>query len=94
MFYNTLFKPLQKSKTPINEYTGYETYPSSSEAPILEFWGMGNKYHFIAINSIAINSIPLWPRLIVPNRVSSKGKTEISNHFLYLKPFNCVQTND
>ena len=37
---------------------------------------------------------PLWPRVVVPVRVTSIGQIELFNHSQYLKPFNCVQTND
>ena len=42
---------------------------------------------------------PLWPGPIklgdvVPVKVQSIGQIELINHFLYLKPFNCVKTYD
>ena len=43
---------------------------------------------------IAITSRFNLVRVIVPFRVSSIGQIEICTHLLYLKPFNCVQTND
>ena len=32
--------------------------------------------------------------VVVPVRVPSMDQIELFNHFLYLKPFKCVQTND
>ena len=37
---------------------------------------------------------PLWLRVVVLGRVPSMGQIELFNHFLYLKPFNYVQTNN
>ena len=37
---------------------------------------------------------PLWPWVVVPVRVLSKGQIDQLNYLLYMKPFNCVQTND
>ena len=54
--------------------------------PVL--WGMWS------IPSLLLLPHLLWPGVVVPVRVPSMGEIEIFNHFLYLKPFNEVQTND
>ena len=47
------------------------------------------KYSFIAITP---RFTLIWSGLLV--RVPSIDQTELFNHLLYLKSFNCVRTND
>ena len=35
-----------------------------------------------------------WAVVVVPVRIPVLGQTEIFKYFLYLKPFDCVQTNE
>ena len=69
-------------------HPGYDTKPSDDEAPILELWWMWSTH------SLPLLLGPLWPEMVVPIRVLSMGLTELFNDLLYLKLFNCVQTND
>ena len=44
--------------------------------------------------SVPLLPDPHGPRVVVPVQVPSMGQIELFNYLLYLKPFNCVQTND
>ena len=46
------------------------------------------------ILSLPLLSGPLWPGVVVRVKVPCMGQIELFNHFLYLKPFNCMQTNN
>ena len=61
---------------------------SNGEIPVLELSGMWST------PLLPLLSCPLWPEVIVPVRVLFMAQGEIFNHLLFLKPFNCVQTND
>ena len=78
---------LEMGKT-INECPGYEAKPSNSEASVLELWGMWSTL------SLPLLPGPLSPWVVVFVKVPSMGQIELFNHLLYLKPFNCVQTNE
>ena len=62
--------------------------PSDDEDLVLEIWEM------LTIPSLPLLPGPLWPVVVVSVRVPSMGQIELFNHILYLKPFNCVHTND
>ena len=79
---------MQKDKTPFNKHPGYATKPSNGEAPVLELWGMWST------SLLPLHSGQLWFKVIEPVRVQSMGQIELFNNLLYLKPSNCVQTND
>ena len=66
------------------KYPGYDIKLHSS----FGFWGMLNTV------SLPLLSGPLWPGVVVPDRVPSMDQTELFNLLLgisYLKPYNCVQ---
>ena len=44
-------------------------------------------------SSLLLLQDQLWLGVVVPVRDRSMGQIEIFNHFLYMKLFNCVQTN-
>ena len=71
-----------------NKCPEYDTKLSNSEAPVLELWRMGST------PSLPLLPSPLWPGVAVTVRVPSIAKIKRFNHSLYMKPFNCVQTND
>ena len=80
--------PLQRGKTPTHICSGYDSKQSDGESPVLGFWWMWNPL-----------SMPLqlglpWPGAVVFVRVLSIVQIKLFKHLLYLKPFNCVQTND
>ena len=60
---------------------------SEGEIPVLEFLGM------LSTPSLPLLPGSLWPGVVIPVWVPSIGQIELFNHFLYLKPFNRVQTN-
>ena len=66
----------------------YDTKPSDEEVAVLELWGMWSTC------SLLLLSFPLWLDVVIPVRAWSTGQIELFNHLLYLKPFNCVQTNE
>ena len=70
-----------------NECPRYDIKPSYSEVPILELWRICNT------PSLPLLPVLLWPKVVVPVRVPLMVQMEICNHFLNLKPFNCVHTN-
>ena len=47
-----------------------------------------------SIPSLPLPSGPLWPGVVVLVEVPCMRQTEIFNHWLYLIPVNCVQTNE
>ena len=67
---------------------GYETKHSGCVAPNMELWRMKNT------SSLPLHIGQLWSRVVVPVRVLAMGQIEQFKHLLYLKPFNCVQTNN
>ena len=67
---------------------GYDTKASDGETPVLKLWGMWST------PLLPLTSGSLWSEVVIPVRVPSMGQMEISNHFLYLQSFKCVQTND
>ena len=71
-----------------NQCPGYGAKQSDGEALVLALWGIWN------IPSQPLLQDPLSPGLIVSVMVQSVGQIELCNHLLYLKPFNCVQTDD
>ena len=58
------------------------------EAPVMELWGMWNT------PSLPLLPDTLWLGVEIHAWVPSVGQIQIRNHFLNLKPSNCVQTND
>ena len=71
-----------------NEFPVNDNKPSNGEVPVLKLRGMWSTSLLPLLRS------PLWPEWVVHIRVPFMGQTEIFNHFLYLKPFNCMQTNE
>ena len=57
------------------------------EVPILELRGKWSTL------SLPLLPASFWSRVIVSATVPPIGQIELFNHLLYLKPFNCVQTN-
>ena len=51
-----------KSKTPSNEFPGYNIKLSDGKAPVLELWGMGSTC------SLPSLPVPLWPEVVAPDR--------------------------
>ena len=71
------------------ECPGLDTKQPDGEAPVmLEFWGMRN------IPLLPPLPGPLWPGVLVLDRVLSMRQIELFNHLRYLKAFPCMQTND
>ena len=68
---------------PINKYT-----PNNFFYLVLELWEIWST------SSLPILPGPLWSGELLSVRIPSIAKIELFNHLLYLKPFNCVQTND
>ena len=66
--WNTLIVPLQMGKTSPNECPRYDTKQSDGEVPVmLELWGMHST------PSMSLLPGPLWPEVVVPDRVLSMG---------------------
>ena len=61
------------------------TKPSDGEASVLELLRVCSTFSLPSLLG------PFWRGVVVPIKVPSM---ELFNHLLYLKPFNCVQTND
>ena len=68
------------------ECPGYDSKPTEGETTVLELWKIGIN------SSLPLLLGPLRNGWIVP--VLSMDQIEFDNHSLYLKPFNCVQTNE
>ena len=66
------------------EYLEHDSRPSD----VLGLWQMWSTH------SLSLLRGPLWPRVVIPIRVLSMGQIELLNYLWYLKPLNCVQTND
>ena len=70
------------------ECSGYDIKPSDvEEALVVERWGMWRTPSLLTLPG------PLRPGVIVLVRISSLSQISICNHFINLKPSNCVQTN-
>ena len=65
-----------------------DTKLSDGEASVLEHWWMWST------PSLPLLPGPLWLKMVIPVRAPSTGQIEIFNCLVYLKLFNCVQTND
>ena len=66
------------------EWLGYDTKPSNGEAPVL---GLCSKWNTSSLYS-SVYTDPKWLRS------PSMSQIELFNHLLYLKSFDCMQTND
>ena len=56
-----------------NECSGYDTKQSNGEVPVMmELWGMWST------SSLPSLPGPLWPQVVVPNRVLSMGQIELN----------------
>ena len=71
-----------------NECSEYDTKQSDGQAPVLELWRMWST------PSLPLFSGPLWPGVVALVCVLSMDQIELFNLLLYLKPFNCMQTNE
>ena len=70
--YNTLTAHLQR-RTPPNECLVYDTTQSDGEVPVmLELWGMRSTPLLPSLPG------PLWPRVVVPDRVLSISQIELN----------------
>ena len=47
-----------------------------------------------SMTSLPLLPDSLWSEVVVPVRVPFMVQIKLLNHFLYLKPFKCEQTND
>ena len=61
----------------------YDSKLSDSLAPVLELWGMWRT------RLLPLLPGPLWPRVVVPQRVPCLGQIELFNHLTA-----CKKTND
>ena len=76
----------RRSKThPTKECTKYDIKPFHGETSVYELWWMWST------SSLPLNLDSLWPGMVVLVRFPSVEQLETLNHFLNLKPFNCVQ---
>ena len=84
---NRLTTFLQRVRPPpiLNDFLRFNTKQSDGKASFLELWGMSDTLLLPLLPG------PLWPNVVVPVRVLSMGQTELFNHLLDLKPFNCMQ---
>ena len=64
--------------------------PSKGQMDRLQFWSFEKYAVILQCHYSQIH----WPRVVISDRISSISQIEIFNHFLYLKRFNCVQTNE
>ena len=76
---------LQKRLDTHYECPRYDTKRCNSESRSFGMW---------STSSLTLLLGPLRASMAVPIKVSSMGQIELFNHLLYLKLFNCVQTND
>ena len=65
---NTLSAPLQRGKTPTNQYPGYDTKQSDGEVPaVLELWGIWSTPSLPSLPG------PLCPGVVATDRPLSMG---------------------
>ncbi len=65
--------PLQRSETHSYECPGYDTKQSDGEVPVmLELWRIQST------PSLSMLLGPLWPRVVVPERVLPMGQIELN----------------
>ena len=82
-----LIVPLQRGKTVLKDYPGYNTKPTDSEAPILELWEMWSAL------SLPLLPGPLWPRVVVCDSIPSLGQVELLDHLTMCKQMTDVKLN-
>ena len=83
---NTPTASLQRSKTPPRRVRRCDVKQYNDEAPVmLEFWGMQSTPSLLPLPG------PLWPRMVLPERVESMGQKGLltfelwANNWLMLK---------